>query len=149
MSVLTFPCYSRKHADTFICRYLSDTLHAAEKIRALVKQAVHEQGNPAGTVLKYQLALSLVPYASDSVEVLSRLYAEFSSWLFNAGAFRQAIQYGKSAVTLAAKLLRTVTRPVTWHSSYLKFFLLQFIKEEPMQRPIRGWWIMEESLRSL
>lgn len=99
-----FPMLQQEHADTFISRYLSDTLHAAEKIRALVKQAVHEQGNPAGTVLKYQLALSLVPYASDSVEVLSRLYAEFSSWLFNAGAFRQAIQYGKSAVTLAAKL---------------------------------------------
>lgn len=88
-------------ADTFISRYLSDTLHAAGKIRALVKQAVHEQGNPAGTVLKYQLALSLVPYATDSVEVLARLYAEFSSWLFNAGASGLATQYGKSALELA------------------------------------------------
>jgi DNA-binding CsgD family transcriptional regulator/tetratricopeptide (TPR) repeat protein len=95
-----FPMLQQEHADTFISKYLSDTLHAAQKIRALVKQAVHEQGNPAGTVLKYQLALSLVPYASDSVEVLARLYAEFSSWLFNAGAFQQATHYGKSALAM-------------------------------------------------
>src|SRR5262249_2736646 len=54
-------------------------------------------------VLRFQLALALAPYAQDSARILSRLNAQFSSWLFNAGATDLAVQYAKTGLAYGRK----------------------------------------------
>ena len=81
-------------------QYFSDTVHAAERIRQLDKLAMRVAGDPgkkSEAIQTYQLALMLVPYARDSFEVLSRLYADFSSLLNDVGAPGLSIEYVKRA----------------------------------------------------
>lgn len=85
--------------DSLVKKYLSDTLNAATKIRRLVKEAIQEgDSNKSKAILEYQIGLSLAPYAEDSADAISQLYAEFSGLLLDAGATNLAIEYCKKAL---------------------------------------------------
>jgi DNA-binding CsgD family transcriptional regulator len=82
--------------------YLSDTLHAPAKIRELIKSAM-ESDDRLTAIEKYEMAFALAPYAADSIDVLTSLYARFSGLLYNAGAHDMSIEYAKKAFVYCNK----------------------------------------------
>src|SRR5215813_5495069 len=94
-----------RETNELVAKYLSDTLNAATKINELVDEAINRAGpiDLSERVLRFQLALALAPYAQDSARILSRLNAQFSSWLFNAGATDLAVQYAKTGLAYGRK----------------------------------------------
>ena len=88
-------------SDSILNQYLSDTIHAGAGIRQLDTLASRLATDPqkkSQAIQTFQLGLMLVPYARDSFEAVSRLYADFSSLLNEAGAPYLAIDYVKKAL---------------------------------------------------
>ncbi len=74
--------------DKLITRYLSDTLKAAVKIQELTDSArkAIDRNDKISAIEDYEIALTLVPYAKDSFNILTPLYAHFGGLLYNSGA---------------------------------------------------------------
>ena len=88
--------------DSLLTQYFSDTLHAGIKIKALDIRAKELASNPHNkneAIRAFQIALMLTPYAKDSFETLTRLYADFASVLNEAGASTLSVLYLKNALT--------------------------------------------------
>ncbi len=83
-----------------IDRYLSDTLNAPSKIRELLDSSrkARDVNDKVTAIEDFQIALALVPAASDSSRILATLYSNFSELLHSSGAEDMATKYAKMAL---------------------------------------------------
>lgn len=96
-----------EQSDTLMLRYLSDTLNADAKIKALVDSARYRPNEPvqrSQAIKEFQIALALAPYAEADPATLSTLHSQFANTLYDAGVLelcqhhlRLALAYRRKA----------------------------------------------------
>jgi DNA-binding CsgD family transcriptional regulator len=93
---ITMPGNKDTITEALVKKYLSDTLNASAKINELISlsQAQNTKYYSRSEAIRiYQVGLTLVPYAKDSFEIISKLHAGFAGELYQAGALDLAVEY--------------------------------------------------------
>ena len=105
-----------KAQDTLACpvsmaHYLADTLNAPSQIKELINFALKasDDNDNIAAIEDYQIALALVPYAGDSLDILTSLYARFSGLLHSSGAENMATIYAEKALMERRKANKKAT----------------------------------------
>jgi hypothetical protein len=94
-----------------VAHYLADTLNAPSKIKELINFALKasDDNDNIAAIEDYQIALALVPYAGDSLDILTSLYARFSGLLHSSGAENMATLYAEKALMERRKANKKAT----------------------------------------